>query len=156
MLLQGKMLETFLEKHSKKSMKEDKQGKGRMQWTNGRVKEKHKRACEKIMLKMGIKVGIVSLNYITELPLLELWTFLNNDKGHICKKLMDKLKVVINRTYTCYISKNQNCFVSWKIFKNAYSNFDDRVFAQKEPYCNQYLNSSTFEKFLHFRQEKKE
>lgn len=81
---------------------------------------------------------------------------------------MDKLKVVINRTDTCYISKNQNCFVSWKIFKNAYSNFDGGVFSQKEPYCkqylnsstsepycNQYLNSSTSEKFLHFRQEKR-
>lgn len=68
---------------------------------------------------------------------------------------MDKLKVVINRTDTCYISKNQNCFVSWKIFKNAYSNFDDGVFSQKEPYCKQYLNTSTSEKFLHFRQEKR-
>lgn len=87
---------------------------------------------------------------------LEPWTFLNNDKGHICKKHGQIiLKVVINRTDTCYNSKNQNCFVSWKIFKNAYSNFDDGVFSQKEPYCNQYLNSSTSEKFLHFRQEKR-
>ena len=43
---------------------------------------------------------------------------------------MDKLKVVINRTDTCYISKNQNCFVSWKIFKNAYSNFDGVFFSE--------------------------
>jgi len=53
----GKMHETFLEKHSKKFMKEDKQGKGRIQWTNGRVKENHKRACEKIMLKDGNQSG---------------------------------------------------------------------------------------------------
>lgn len=133
----GKILETFLGTHSKKFMKEDKQGKGRMQWTNGRAKEKHKRACEK-MLKMVIKVGSVSLNYVTELPLLEPWTFLNNDKGHICEKHMDKLlKVVINWTDACYISKNENCFVSWKILKNAYSNFDD-----------QYLNSSSSEQIL--------
>lgn len=31
MLLLGKMLERFLEKHSKKLLKEDKQGKGRVQ-----------------------------------------------------------------------------------------------------------------------------
>lgn len=81
-------------------MKEDKQGKERMQRTNGRVKEKKKRACEKIMLKMGIKEGTMSLNCITESPLLEPWMFLNNHEGHtICKNHMDKLKVVINNYY---------------------------------------------------------
>lgn len=78
------------------------------------MKEKRRRACEKIMnnVKDGNQSGkCVSALHYRVIPLLEPWTFLNNDKEHICKKHMDKLKVVINRTDTCYISKNQNCFV---------------------------------------------
>lgn len=97
---------------------------------------------------MGIKVGSVSLNYNTESPLLEQWTFLKNIWTNWKLWLIELIHVII-------ISKKQNCFVSWKIFKNAHSNFDEWIsFSQKEPCCNQSLHSSTSEKFLHFRQER--